>query len=136
MSLQDQEHPIFGPVISSYSRAQALDDGFLVDVSETAREAGITFPVALTRAVWDKCVEIPAGVECQDERGRLWDCLWMLRHAIRTQPPGDTLLYTVRIRNRRKAVRLDRRDDVQLKAVCGPGDTDAPCITIMLPDED
>ncbi len=31
---------VFGPVVSSYSRAQAIDDGVLVDVTSTAREAG------------------------------------------------------------------------------------------------
>lgn len=31
---------IFGDPIHTYSREQALEDGFLVDVSETAREAG------------------------------------------------------------------------------------------------
>ena len=39
-------------VIYAYTRAQALEDGVLVDASEIAREAGIGFPVALTRAVW------------------------------------------------------------------------------------
>ncbi len=43
---------IFGEPISIYTRAQALDDGFLVDVSELAKEAGFRFPVALTRAAW------------------------------------------------------------------------------------
>ena len=35
-------------LIHRYSRADALRDGVLVDVSATAREAGIRFPVALT----------------------------------------------------------------------------------------
>jgi len=30
----------FGPVIFSYSRAQAIEDGVLVDVTETAKEGG------------------------------------------------------------------------------------------------
>ena len=38
-------------VISSYSRAQAIEDGVLVDVSTVAKEAGIKFPVAMTAAV-------------------------------------------------------------------------------------
>ena len=42
----------FGPPISTYTRAQAIEDGFLVDVSETPREAGFKIPVALTRTVW------------------------------------------------------------------------------------
>ena len=58
---------LFGEVISSYSRAQAIEDGVLVDVSSVAREAGIKFPVAMTRTVWGKYVEVPEGVSCQDE---------------------------------------------------------------------
>ena len=70
-------------LIHRYSRADAIRDGVLVDVSATAREAGIRFPVALTRTVWERCVTIPAGVLCQDEVGRLWDVCWLLACAIR-----------------------------------------------------
>ncbi len=66
-------------VIHSYSRTDALHDGVLIDVSAVAREAGIRFPVALTAAVWAKCVAVPPGVESQDEAGRLWEVLWLLR---------------------------------------------------------
>ena len=52
---------VFGEVISAYTRAQAIEDGILVDVSETAREAGIRYPVALTRAVWESCVTVPVN---------------------------------------------------------------------------
>ena len=62
--------------IHSYSRADALRDGVLIGVSAVAREAGIRYPVALTRAVWARCVAVPPGVPCQDEAGRLWDVLW------------------------------------------------------------
>jgi hypothetical protein len=37
-------------LIHRYTRADALRDGVLVDVSATAREAGFRWPVALTRA--------------------------------------------------------------------------------------
>jgi hypothetical protein len=43
----------------------------LIDVSAVAPEAGIRYPVALTAAVWAKCVAVPPGVACQDEAGRL-----------------------------------------------------------------
>ena len=121
-------------VISSYTRAQALEDGFLVDVSEVSREAGIKFPVALTRAVWVEYVEVPEGVTCQDERGRLWDILWMLRCQIR-RSQGDTLHFQLYLRNHNRE-RLTRRDLVTLRAVCGPGDNGEPVVTIMLQDED
>ena len=115
----------FGEVISSYSRAQAIEDGVLVDVTETAREARIKYPVALTRAVFERCVALPPRYRgLEDVKGRLWDVLSMFRFAARRG--GDTLLYKL----------IVTRRTVILKAVIGPGDTPAPVITIMLPDED
>ncbi len=58
-------------LIYRYTRAQSIEDGVLIDVSAVAREAGITYPVALTRAAWERCVTVPPGAECQDEAGRL-----------------------------------------------------------------
>lgn len=121
---------LFGEVISSYSRAQAIDDGSLVDVSTTAKEAGITYPVAMARTVWTKYVEVPKGVQGQDEAGRLWDILWMFRIAARRES-GAEILFSLLVRNNNK-----RPEPVDLKAICGPGDDAAPVITIMLPDED
>lgn len=119
-------------LIHSYSRREAIADGVLVDVSETAREAGFRFPVALTHAAWATCVCVPDGVSCQDEAGRLWDLLNMLRHACRSAArDASTLYFDVLVLN----------DDtgpkpVRLKSVCGPDDDHSPCITVMLPEED
>jgi Family of unknown function (DUF6573) len=44
-----------------YTRADAIADGVLIDVSAVAREAGIRYPVALTRAVWERCVTVAPG---------------------------------------------------------------------------
>jgi hypothetical protein len=113
-------------IISRYSRAQAIEDGVLVDVSETAREAGIKYPVALTRAVFERCVALPKRYRgLEDERGRLWDVVSMYRFAARAAS-GDTLRYRLTVSRRL----------VVLKAVCGPGDTAEPVLTIMLPEED
>ena len=57
----------FGPVIYSYTRAQAVADGVQVEVTKTAQEAGIKFPVFLTRTVFDSFVAVPEGVTGQDE---------------------------------------------------------------------
>ena len=121
-------------VIYAYTRAQALEDGVLVDVSEMAKEAGIKYPVALTATVHGKYVEVPEGVTGQDEGGRLWDILWMLRCAA-GRCHGDTLYFQLYVRNHNRE-RLDYQDLVTLKALCGPGDQGEPVITVMLPDED
>jgi hypothetical protein len=125
---------IFGPVLYTYSRSQAVADGLQVEVSKVAEEAGIRFPVFLTRAVYDSFVIVPTGVTGQDEAGRLWDLVWMLRFAIRKAQHGQARLpFALYIRNDNKAPRL-----IKLVAMCGPLDIDdpQPAITIMLPDED
>ncbi len=121
-------------LISSYSRSQAIEDGVLVDVSPTAREAGIRFPVCVTQAVWAEYVQVPEGVKCQDEEGRLWDILSMFAQAAK-RTPGAQLTFTLLVRNSKRQ-KLDRRDMVTLKAMVGPGDTAAPVITISKPNED
>jgi hypothetical protein len=120
-------------LIHKYSRADALRDGELIDVSETAREAGFRYPVALTRAVWERCVTVPEGVIGQDEAGRLWDVVWMLHLAIRKAKDGAEVRFALHVRNSNRAGVLPL---VSLKALCGPGDQGEPVITVMMPDED
>lgn len=119
-------------VVSCYTRAQAVADGVLVDVSPLADEAGFQFPVALTRSVWQKCVAVPREVSDQDETGRLWDILVCLAFAVR-RAGNDTnqVTFRVGVRNRPHMI-----EEVKLKAVCGPGDAGEPVLTVMLPDED
>lgn len=130
---------LFGEVIYAYTRAQAVEDGVLVDVSETAREAGFRWPVALTRAAWADCVAWTEDDShrqvCQDESGRLWDVLWMAFNAIRgTATDEPQILYEFyRVPRDGKSIRARR---TKLKLVAGPGDAGEPVMTIMLPEED
>jgi hypothetical protein len=133
MNTNNHESP-FGEVIYSYTRAQAIADGVQVDVTKTAQEAGIKFPMFLTRAVWDTYVTVPKGVTGQDEAGRLWDVVWMTRFAIlRAGSGGDRIPVALYVRNDNGAARL-----IKLIATCGARDIDDPqaAITVMLPDED
>ena len=137
MPEQNDTNPFFGELIYSYTRAQAVADGVLVDVSDTAREAGFRIPVALTRSAFEDCVAWSESDShnqiYQDESGRLWDMLWMASLAAR-KGNGTRMGYTLhRVsrdgRNLRpKATRLD--------LVIGPGDDGEPVITIMFPGED
>lgn len=124
----------FGEVIYTYTRAQAVADGVQVEVSKVAAEAGIRFPVFLTRTVYDAFVTVPPGVTAQDEAGRLWDIVWMLRFAIRKHRNSAVRLpFALYVRNDNRKARL-----VKLIATCGPLDVDdaRPAITVMMPDED
>lgn len=130
---------VFGDVIYAYTRAQALADGVLVDVSETAREAGFRWPVAMTHAAWEDCVawseEDSRHQVHQDEAGRLWDVLWMAFCAIRGSAAGDgQMIYSLyRVPLDGKSVKAVQ---TQLKIMAGPGDDGEPVITLLLPGED
>jgi hypothetical protein len=104
----------------------------LIDVTATAAEVGVRWSVALTRAVWERCVRVPDGVACQDEAGRLWDVLWLLLCAIRRSGGGRVIAFAVHVRN-------DNSEGtpplVRLKAVSGPRDQGEPVLTVLLPDE-
>jgi hypothetical protein len=138
-------------VIDTYSTKQAVEDGFLVRVDQKiSKEAGIKYPVYLTRAVWDKYVELPKGFEnVQDLDGRLWDILFMFMFAARACPQA-TLMYKLNVvladkgdwePNEKLDPDLDGNRSmrlVTLKAVIQAQDFDdpSPAIFIMKPSED
>jgi hypothetical protein len=123
-------------VISTYTRAQAIEDGVLIDVTEAAREAGFKYPVAITTLVHGEVVATPeiAIQQGESDSGRLWDVLWMARVAIKNQRPGDE---PDRINFR--VIATDdqgRKVNHRLWSHCGPGDNAEPVITIMMQGED
>lgn len=117
-----QDDNIFGPVIHSYTRAQAIEDGYLVDVSAVAKEAGFSVEVAISREAYSQFVQwTPEDSQRQvhqDESGRLWDVLTMAR------------LLSIR-----RGGRSQKPRRAQLRMVISAGETSAPVITIMLPNE-
>jgi hypothetical protein len=119
-------------LIHRYTRAQALDDGVLVDVSETAKEAGFRVPVAITQTAWADCVhwteDDSARVVHQDESGRLWDVLWMAGLAAGAARGGDRTSFNL-LRVPRDG-KTHQPKPVTLLLDIGPGDEGEPVITI------
>jgi len=65
------------------------------------------FPVFLTRRVFDAYVTVPPNVTGQDEDGRLWDIVSMLRFAIKSgRSDGDRIAYSLYVRNDNRRPRL------------------------------
>jgi len=117
------------PVISCYTRTQAIEDGVLVDLSEIApkicREHFKT-PIACTNTVWGLVEDaIKAEGSCASIDGVLHDIFWMSKAMARELDP-TTRLFKVIIHG----------EEVELKVVCGPGDTPEPVLTFMLKGED
>lgn len=115
-----------------YTRAQAIADGVLVDVSALAREAGFKVPVAMTAAAWADCVAWPADEGGQDETGRLWDVLYLAGWQARGHPAAEEVTFGLR----RVPPGGTEPNYVALKLHIGPGDHGEPVATIMQPGED
>lgn len=140
-------------LIHSYTRAQAIEDGVLVDVSDVAKEAGFKLPVAITHAAWSRYVEVPTGLEIRVSRwtvgfGTFFSCsTWRSSGRAATRPRSITNSWwpcpmwatgspTKRLRMIDRALTRSTHRLVTLKALCGPGDNLEPVVTILLPNED
>jgi hypothetical protein len=116
---------LFGEPIYSYSRAQAIEDGVLVDLSQfEVIRMHWKINLCCTAAVWeliDDAVE-NHGKDCA---GVLHDLSHMAKLAI-GKTPGDTLHFQCIVGSALRSFKLH----------CGPGDTPVPVLTLMLPNED
>jgi hypothetical protein len=132
----ESENPWDGAeVVFSYSRAEAIADGVLVDFTKEplatlCRQAGFRLPIAMTDGAWASCIGSEPFPSGQSVTGRVWDVLNVLRTAIRANRDTDRVNFKLRVWN---GVQFE---NVALWCQCGPGDTPEPVLTIMLEGED
>ena len=113
----------FGPMISCYTREQALEDGVLMDVTEMAKSVGFRLHTVMTAGVVAQVTEGITDSNVALKQAALRAVLHALMAAIKQQTkPTDTCYFDV--------------GTWKLWALVGPGDTAAPVLTIMLEGED
>ncbi len=116
----------FGDTIYSYSRAQAIEDGVLVDLSQAdSIRQHWKHPFACTSAVW-AVIEEALQQLAQVLSGICLDICALAKLAILVAHGADQIRFEVIITERTHALKLH----------IGPGDTAAPVLTLMLPYED
>jgi len=127
---------LFGEPIHTYTRAQAIEDGELVDFTDPESDTGevcrqhYKFPIAATAAVFgimEKAVNNRRY--CNDYAGILHDMLWMSKVAGR-KLDASTVIFRCIIQGAGRSKYHDFKLQVH------PGDQGEPVITIMLPTED
>jgi len=116
----------FGDCIYSYSRAQAIADGVLVDLTsfQVVREHW-KHHLACTDSVWS-IIEQAVRQHGKDFEGVLHDISILAKQQIRRSSGQDVLLFQAIIGPSLRSLKLH----------CGPGDTAEPVLTLMLPTED
>lgn len=134
--------PIFGEYLSVFSRAQALADGVLVDVTQVCKTLNVAMPfkfhVAMTATAWgefvdwDESAQNPYGKDAS-VAGRLDDVLFMALVAARqASPDAEEIQFNVS----RLTPTTHRPVTGSLKMHCGGGDQGEPVLTLMLVGED
>jgi hypothetical protein len=118
-------------VIYTYTRAQAISDEVLIDVSAMAMEAGFSCPAAITASLYAELNtnqrERSFG---QSYEGRLWDVLFLAQMAARRAIWDSQTAFCVSLATcPEKRGRLRKRL-LNLWLVIGPGDELEPVITI------
>ncbi len=124
-------------LISTYSRAQAIDDGVLVDLMQDEQTAKLCrehykFPIACTAALWGLIQQaISHPKHGNDLLGVLHDILWMSRvNKKAVSNDGCTWLFQVLISG------TGQKRLHTLKLVLGQGDDEDPVLTLMMSGED
>ena len=124
--MSNNQDSVFGDVIYTFTRAQAIEDGVLVDLSrQPVMRTFWTHPVACTSTVWS---EIESAVnDGADLDGVLHDICWLAKCSIsQNRSQGtDQIHFTVSLNGQ----------DQSLKLHIGPGDTAAPVLTLMFANE-
>jgi len=125
------------PVISAYSRRQAIADGVLKDITEYAAQLGFTIPVAITSEAWAESVSWPAAAGFhQNEPDRIRDLLRAAHRAVIAACHSDVTRVPVKTWRIPAAEPKSEPQAIELHLQIGPGDTILPVVTIMLPEQD
>ena len=120
-------------VVFEYSRAQAIEDGGLVDVTEQAKATGFKVHTVVTGTLYHGYIVPPAGLvpEGQSVAGRLHDVLTLALFAARASKGTDRVYFKVDF-----LMAPGKSETVDIIAHIGPGDSPAPVLTIMMPEDD
>ena len=123
--------------IHTYTRAQAISDGMLIDITPMATEAGIALPTVVSANLYHGHVVPPTNTLDlgQSIEGRLWDVLMVLR-AYGKRAEGNRITFPVDIVAGRTPEGAPRVVTVKVIAMVHPSDDAEPVITIMLPEDE
>ncbi len=123
--------------VSTCTRKQAIEDGVLIDITDTAKEIGFISSVAVTSTVWHGYIVPAKEIEYfgQSVKGRVWDVISRLYFQIQCSEATDVIHFkTVFMMPEER--HLYKQETIELKAVVSAGDNGEPVLTIMLPEED
>ena len=128
MNKQQSITDFFGPVISTYTRSQAIEDGYLHPVSDL-------FPSDCRIYKYPVCFsnEVVNLIEGDNMGAWVWDICFMSAKGPKRVIDPTSHFFKVSLPRKNGA---KQTKTFELMAKCGPGDNMEPVITICFPNED
>ncbi|MCG3778144.1 MAG: hypothetical protein JW388_0852 [Nitrospira sp.] len=113
-------------------RTAAIQAGILIDVTPTALQLGITFPVTITRPLWESGIATSHSLSEEDQTGRLRDILMAFRLRLSSLTTVSPLLdFPVLLAWPPSSV----PQPMPLFALIQPDPTHQMSVTLLLPNE-
>lgn len=110
--------------LTEYSRQEAFENGFLIDLTSMAREVGLRYPLAITPEVYYECVMTGDESELGDERERALDLAAQVAGLARASIAEPVICFDF-------VTDRDSLEIVPLKVVCSQGDFGEPVLTVL-----
>lgn len=120
-------------IIHTYTRAEAIQDGVLIDITTEAKEIGFKIPTAITSTLYNRYIVPPKGIEGEGQSisGRLHDTLMMIIYAAKDRWDGSmvecNIFYVMG-----EGPQLEK---ITFWAITSAGDEGEPVLTVMLPED-
>ncbi|MGE0469184.1 MAG: DUF6573 family protein [Nitrospira sp.] len=120
------------PENQTVSRQDAINSGFLIDVTDDAKKLGLTFPVTVTKPLWEMGIAPTAELSDEEKSIRLRDILMAFRLRLATQGTLSPLLdFPAMLSMPPGAI----PQPVPLFALIQPGEQNQAMVTLLLPNE-
>jgi len=125
--------PSAGPVTPSVrNREQAIRSGALIDVTQTAQQLGLSFPVTITRPLWEVGIATNHPLSEEERAVRLRDVLLAFRLRLTSLATISPLIdFPAMLTLPPSSV----PQPVPLFALIQPDQTDKASVTLLLPNE-
>jgi hypothetical protein len=120
------------PENQTVSRQQAINSGFLIDVTDDAKKLGLSFPVTVTKPLWEMGIAPTEELSDEEKSIRLRDVLMAFRLRLATQGTLSPLLdFPAMLSMPPGAI----PQPVPLFALIQPGEQNQTMVTLLLPNE-
>jgi hypothetical protein len=115
-----------------FSLQQGIDAGALIDVTPTAKQVGLSFPVTMTKPLWETGIAADKTLTDEEQSARLRDVLMAFRLRLTAQPTTAPLIdFPVLLGFPHGAV----PQLVPLFALVQPDEHNRAMVTLLLPTE-